>query len=159
MIEVNVAGLMVDPSNNAPVVVLRESGGERVLPIWIGPVEALAIQSGLENAAPPRPMTHDLLCEVIKKMGGLVTRVEVSDLQDSTFFAIVHIDRGGEQIMLDSRPSDAIAAAVRFSARIFVAEQVFEKAHHSEDGSSGDKDKWGELLANLGPEAFGKYKM
>jgi bifunctional DNase/RNase len=160
MIEVNVAGLMVDPSNNAPVVILREVGGGRALPIWIGPVEALAIQSGLESAVSQRPMTHDLLCDVIRRMGGAVEKVEVNDLRDNTFFALVHIDRGGERIAIDSRPSDAIAAAVRFQARIFVDDGVFEKAQvPSPKDDGGGKDKWDELLAGLGPEAFGKYKM
>ena len=160
MIEVNVLGLMLDPSNSAPVVVLKEVDGEKVLPIWIGPVEAFAIQNGLEHSTPPRPMTHDLLCDMIKKMGGTVMKIEVTDLKDNTFYALIHVDRDGEQITIDSRPSDAIAVSVRCSARIFVDESVFDKVRRpgGKDGEEGD-DKWEKLLADLSPEAFGKYKM
>ncbi|MBI5529479.1 MAG: bifunctional nuclease family protein [Deltaproteobacteria bacterium] len=160
MIEVNVLGLMVDPSNNSPVVVLKEVNGEKILPIWIGPVEAFAIQNGLEHSTPPRPMTHDLLHNVIGRMGGAVQKIEVNDLKDNTFYALIHVDRDGEKIVIDSRPSDAIALSVRCSARIFVDESVFEKLTKPE-GKEGEEggDKWEKLLANLSPEAFGKYKM
>jgi len=158
MVEVNVAGLMLD-SSNMPVVLLREKNGERVLPIWIGPMEAMAIQTGLENSTPARPMSHDLICSVIRGMGGVVSSIEVNDLKDDTFFALVHIDRGGENIVIDSRPSDAIAISVRFNSKIFVAVEVFDKMHSPDSGSKAEKDKWAELLENLGPEAFGKYKM
>lgn len=160
MIEVNVLGLMLDPSNQAPVVVLKSVEGEKVLPIWIGPVEAFAIQNGLEHSAPPRPMTHDLTCDVIKRLGGKVTRVEVTDLKDSTFYALIHIDRDGEMLVIDARPSDAIAISVRCDARIFVDESVFDKVRKPDgkDGEEGE-DKWGKLLADLTPDAFGKYKM
>ena len=160
MIEVNVLGLMLDPSNSAPVVVLKQVDGEKVLPIWIGPVEAFAIQNGLEHSTPPRPMTHDLLCDMIKRMGGSVVKIEVNDLKDSTFFALIHIDRDGEQIVIDSRPSDAIAVSVRCNARIFVDEAVFDKVKKpdAKEGEEGE-DKWEKLLTDLSPDAFGKYKM
>ncbi|MFA6033359.1 MAG: bifunctional nuclease family protein [Myxococcota bacterium] len=159
MIELNVIGLMIDPSSNAPVVVLRESAGERVMPIWIGQMEALSIQSALENETPPRPMTHDLMTNMIRRLGATMTSVEISDLKDSTFFALLRLDRGGEQIAMDSRPSDAIALAVRFGARIYTYEEVLSQVKLPESAGGGDKDKWSEVLGSLGPESFGKYKM
>jgi bifunctional DNase/RNase len=157
MKEVNVLGIMMDPTNGTPVVVLREGEGGRMLPIWIGPMEALAIQSGLENQTPPRPMTHDLLCEAVRRLGATVMSVEITDIKENTFYARVQMDRGGEKIWIDSRPSDAIAMAVRFGARIYADESVFEKAR--KPGSKDEADKWTEVLENLDPQAFGKYKV
>ena len=157
MREVNVLGIMMDPSNGTPVVVLKECDGGRVLPIWIGPMEALAIQGGLENQTPPRPMTHDLMFETIRRLGAMVPTVEITDIKESTFYARILMDRGGEKIWVDSRPSDAIALAVRFGSRIYAGEEVLEKT--KTPGTSEEADRWTEVLENLDAQAFGKYKV
>ena len=184
-----VAGLAVDPGSKAPMVVLKEEGGDRAFPIWIGLMEASAIAAKLEETKVPRPMTHDLLAALIDSLGGRVDRIVVSELRGNTFYALLHIDRGGEELVVDARPSDAIALALRTDAPIFVEQQVLDNAHQirirktpEEDsaegqpsGEAGDEveaatsprpldpntppEKWTEILENLDPEAFGKYKM
>lgn len=124
-----VAGLAVDPVSKVPIVVLKELEGERAFPIWIGPSEASAIATRLEGIELPRPLTHDLLAGVVGQLGGDVVEIEVTALKGSTFFAVIRIDRGDEQLELDSRPSDAIALALRTGALIYAHESVLEQAH------------------------------
>ncbi|MHB8829753.1 MAG: bifunctional nuclease family protein [Syntrophales bacterium] len=164
-IEMKVSGLAIDPITNTPIVILKDIEGRRAVPIWIGIFEASAIATEMENIKFPRPMTHDLLNEIIKLMKGEVVRVEISDLRNNTFFANIHLLLEGKTIVVDARPSDAIAIALRAGASIFIEEKVIEKsrnvdfgAKHSDIGSL-DKEKLEEFLENLSPEDFGKYKM
>src|SRR5215212_8955172 len=112
LIEMSIKGLMVDPISNMPIVILRDLDNQRVLPIWVGPVEANAIALQIENVSPPRPMTHDLLKNVLAELGATLTRVIIADLRENTFYAYLELDRGGETILIDSRPSDAIALSL-----------------------------------------------
>ena len=122
LIEMTIKGLMVDPITNMPIVILKDKVGERVLPIWVGIFEANAIALQMENIATPRPMTHDLLRNVITDLEGSVDRVVVSDLKDNTFYAIIHLTVRGERVVIDARPSDAIALALRTRSPILVEE-------------------------------------
>ena len=122
LIEMTIKGLMVDPITNMPIVILKDKDGERVLPIWVGIFEANAIALQIENVATPRPMTHDLLRNIITDLDGQVDRVVVSDLKDNTFYAIIHLTVRGERVAIDARPSDAIALALRTRAPILVEE-------------------------------------
>src|SRR5689334_23421351 len=123
-IEMTIKGLMVDPITNMPIVILRDKEGQRVLPIWVGIFEANAIALQIENVPTPRPMTHDLLKNVIGDLKASVQKIVVSDLKDSTFYALIYIDVRGETVAIDARPSDAIALALRARAPIFVEESV-----------------------------------
>ena len=133
LIEMTIKGLMVDPITNMPIVILKDKGGDRVLPIWVGIFEANAIALQMENIATPRPMTHDLLRNVITDLEGSVDRVVVSDLKDNTFYAIIQLTVRGERVVIDARPSDAIAIGLRYGARIFVNEEVFEQQQEYEE--------------------------
>ncbi len=180
-IEMFVAGLVLDPSSNAPIVVLKDETGDICLPIWIGLAEATAIASALKNVDLARPMTHDLLKNTIDDFGGRVTKVIISELRDNTFIANIEIVVGETVRLLDARPSDAIALAVRTSAQITVVETVLEQAQVTlvpvdpdeseefelkpEDQESDaqnfaniDKEKWEQILAEMDPDDF-KYKM
>jgi len=127
-VEMTVAGLTIDPANNTPIVVLRERDGERMVPIWIGVVEASAIAFELENVKLTRPMTHDLLRNTVEQLGGHVERVVVSELRDNTYFALLAIRQGERTLEIDARPSDAIALALRAKAPILCDEQVIVMA-------------------------------
>jgi bifunctional DNase/RNase len=124
LIEMTIKGLMVDPITNMPIVILKDKQGERVLPIWVGIFEANAIALQIENVATPRPMTHDLLRNVITDLDGRVERIVVSDLKDNTFYAVIHLLVRGDRVAIDARPSDAIALALRTRAPILVEESV-----------------------------------
>lgn len=219
-----VAGLTVDPVNNTPIVILREKGGARVLPIWIGVIEASAIAFELEKVQLNRPMTHDLMKMAVEALGATVSEVRVVDLKENTYYAVVLLERDGKQIELDARPSDAMAIALRSKARVYCSEDVLALAQErqllrqqenpqgqseeqgsgasnteaappaspdspaavqqsansdtdsadsegsdsdaSERGESGPKPlmdagkrSWKDILENLDPEDFGKYKM
>ena len=130
--EVKIRSLLVDPTTNSPIVLLKELDGEMILPIWVGPFEANSIASEIEKMAPQRPMTHDLLRNVIVHMGGEVKRVIVTELKESTFYAVIEISRNGEVVLLDSRPSDAIALALRVDCPIFIRDEVFELSRKGE---------------------------
>jgi hypothetical protein len=159
-IEMTIKGLMVDPVTNMPIVVLRDVKGERILPIWVGIFEANAIALQIENVTTPRPMTHDLLRNVIHDLKGTVERIVVSDLKDNTFYAIIYLRVGGEIVAVDSRPSDAIALALRARAPIFVEESVIESARSVEaTPEKGDAERLQKWLESLDPEDLGKYKM
>jgi len=123
--EVKVRGLLVDPTTNTPIVLLKDVESEAMLPIWVGPFEANSIATEIEKVAPQRPMTHDLLRAVITQMGGRVRRVIVTELRDNTFFALIEIEIAGELVLIDARPSDAIALALRVDCQIFVRDEVF----------------------------------
>ena len=160
LIEMTIKGLMVDPITNMPIVVLKDKDGERVLPIWVGVFEANAIALQIENVATPRPMTHDLLRNVIVDLEGAVDRVVVSELQESTFFAIIHLTVKGEHLVVDARPSDAIALALRTRAPILVDETVIDNAKTVDFASeSVDSERLQQWLESLDPDEMGKYKM
>jgi bifunctional DNase/RNase len=160
LIEMTIKGLMVDPITNMPIVILKDKDGERVLPIWVGIFEANAIALQIENIATPRPMTHDLLRNIITDLDGQVDRVVVSDLKDNTFFAIIHLTVKGEAVVVDARPSDAIALALRTRAPILVDEAVIDNAKTVDFTSErADSDRLQKWLESLDPDDMGKYKM
>ena len=154
-----IKGLMVDPVTNMPIILLRDSEGQKVLPIWVGIYEANAIALQIENVSTPRPMTHDLLKNVITDLKASVKKIVVSDLKDNTFFALIYLEVGGETVAIDSRPSDAIALALRARAPIFVEESVIDNAKPFEGGEKPDTDRLQKWLENLDPDDLGKYKM
>ena len=156
--EMNVVGMVIDPATQSPIVVLRDREGN-TLPIWIGMLEANAIVVALEKLALPRPLTHDLFKNLLDQTGGRLLRAEVTDLREGTYYAALHLEFGGKAYVVDSRPSDAIAIALRTSAPIVVRDEVIEKAQKAQDAESGGKDKWTELLEKMDPEEFSKYKM
>jgi bifunctional DNase/RNase len=160
LIEMTIKGLMVDPITNMPIVILKDKDGERVLPIWVGIFEANAIALQIENIATPRPMTHDLLRNIITDLDGQVDRVVVSDLKDNTFFAIIYLTVKGEAVVVDARPSDAIALALRTRAPILVDETVIDNAKTVDFTSErADSDRLQKWLESLDPDEMGKYKM
>jgi bifunctional DNase/RNase len=160
LIEMTIKGLMVDPITNTPIVILKDKAGDRVLPIWVGVFEANAIALQIENVSTPRPMTHDLLRNIITDLDGRVDRIVVSDLKDNTFFALIHLTVKGEGIAIDARPSDAIALALRTRAPILVEESVIDNAKTVDFGSERlDNDKVQKWLESLDPAELPKYKM
>jgi bifunctional DNase/RNase len=156
-----VKGLMLDPGSNAPIVILREEGSELFLPIWIGVFEASAIQLSLEGVSAQRPMTHDLLASTFRTMGVQVEKVVIHDLLENTFFATIFARRGDDTWQIDSRPSDALALALRVDAAIFVHERVLRKAHSegSPQGGGSDEEKLRKWFEELDPDDLGKYTM
>jgi bifunctional DNase/RNase len=155
-----IKGLMVDPITNTPIIILRDKDGDRVLPIWVGLPEANAIALQIENVSTPRPMTHDLLRNVIQDLKASVHKIVVCDLQENTFYALIYLLRGGETIAVDARPSDAIALALRSRAPIFVEDSVIEHAKTVDFSSEkADADRLQKWLESLDPEELGKYKM
>jgi uncharacterized protein len=159
-IEMTIKGLMVDPITNTPIVILRDKEGDRVLPIWVGIFEANAIALQIENVTTPRPMTHDLLRNVIQDLRASVERIVVSDVQDNTYYAMIYLASNGETLAIDARPSDAIALALRTRAPIFVEERVVEHARTVDfSGEKPDSERLQKWLENLDPDDLGKYKM
>jgi bifunctional DNase/RNase len=159
-IEMTIKGLMVDPVTNMPIILLRDADGHKVLPIWVGIYEANAIALQIENVSTPRPMTHDLLKNVITDLKATVRKIVVSDLKDNTFFALIYLDVSGETVAIDARPSDAIALALRARAPIFVEESVIDNAKPFDPGGEKpDTDRLQKWLENLDPDDLGKYKM
>jgi len=156
----SIKGLSVDPITNMPIIVLRETQGERMLPIWVGVFEANAIALQMESVETPRPMTHDLLKSVIEELGGRLERIVVSELKDNTFYATLRLRSQQGALIVDARPSDAIALALRSGARIFVEEAVIQNARSLDEPSpeTGLRrvQKW---LEGLSDEELGKYKM
>jgi bifunctional DNase/RNase len=160
LIEMSIKGLMVDPMAGTPIVILKDKQGERVLPIWVGVPEANAIALQIENVSTPRPMTHDLLRNIITDLEGRVDRVVVSDLRDNTYFAIIHLTVRGERVAVDARPSDAIALALRTRSPILVEESVIENARTADFTTEpSDNERLQKLFESLDPEELGKYKM
>src|SRR2546427_8241777 len=159
-IEMSIKGLMVDPITNMPIVILRDKEGQKVLPIWVGIFEANAIALQIENVATPRPMTHDLLRNVIQDLRATVQKVVVCDLQENTFFALIYLHLNGDTLAIDARPSDAIALALRTRAPIFVEDSVIDNAKSIDFSSEkADADRLHKWLESLDPDDLGKYKM
>jgi uncharacterized protein len=160
-IEMTVKGLMIDPITNMPIIVLRDGDGQRILPIWVGVFEANAIALQIENVQTPRPMTHDLLKNMIDDLDARVERIVVCDLKDNTFYAAIHVATSGAvRHVVDARPSDAIALALRTGSPIFVEDRVIENAR-AVDSTPENMDvsrvqKW---LEGLSDDDLGKYKM
>jgi bifunctional DNase/RNase len=159
-IEMTIKALMVDPVTNMPIIVLRDEAGDRMLPIWVGIFEANAIALQIENVATLRPMTHDLLRNVIQDLEGAVQKVVVSELKENTFFAVIHLSVRGEAVLIDARPSDAIALALRTKAPIYVEEDVIDNAK-ALDGmpERPDSERLQKWLESLDSDDLGKYKM
>jgi bifunctional DNase/RNase len=159
-IEMTVKGLTLDPLTNMPIVILKDMEDKRVLPIWIGLFEANAIALELEKISTPRPMTHDLIKDIITGLNATVTKIVVNDLKNNTFYAVIHLSLDGNNIVVDSRPSDAIALALRIGAPIYVSAEVVNKAKSIDmSKESEETDQLKEWLENLRPEDFGKYQM
>ncbi len=159
-IEMTIKGLMIDPITNMPIVILKDKEGDRVLPIWVGVFEANAIALQIENISTPRPMTHDLLRNILSEIEADVQRIVVCELKENTFYAMIYLDREGQTMAVDARPSDAIALALRTKAPIFVEDDVVESAKGldlSKDKTDSERlQKW---LEGLNPDDLGKYKM
>ena len=159
-----VSGLTMDPVTNSPIVILKEINGEKTLPIWIGLLEATAIASELEGVKFSRPMTHDLLKNMMELINVKVIKIEVCDLKNNTYYALIHFRMGDKEMSIDARPSDALALSLRVNAPIFVAEKVIDQSSQidlkaePEDKSEQGK-KWQDILEKLNPDDFGKYKM
>jgi bifunctional DNase/RNase len=155
-IEVKIRGLMMDPSSGTPIIILKDVNGETMLPIWVGAYEANAIALEIEKITPQRPMTHDLLRNVITEMGASVERVVVTELRDNTFFAmIVMKSRAGETIMIDARPSDAIALALRTDCAMYVNEEVISASRNTVSGAEDDEtstseEEWPDVIGEAG---------
>jgi bifunctional DNase/RNase len=160
LIEMTIKGLLIDPLTNTPIIVLKEREAERLLPIWVGVVEANAIALQIENVAPARPMTHDLIRNLISDMGGTVDRVIVSEVRGDTFYAVIHITSHGDCLKVDARPSDAIALALRTRAPILVEDSVFDSALIAGlDSETASPERLRGWFEGLDPEDMGKYKM
>jgi bifunctional DNase/RNase len=160
LIPVIISAMGLDSSSNNPVIILKEIGGKRTVPIWIGILEASAIASELEGVKYLRPMTHDLLKNIMESMDVKVNKVEVCDLKENTYYALIHMTHNGEKMTIDARPSDALALSLRVRVPIFVSEDVMNRSPHVELGSgTDDKSKqgkhWQEILENLDPDDFG----
>ncbi len=155
--EVKIRGLLVDPTTNSPVVLLKDIASDDVmLPIWVGPYEANSIASEIEKLSSHRPMTHDLLRNIIAQMGGVVNRVTVTDLRESTFYAVIEIVANGQTVLIDARPSDAIALALRVDCPIFVRESVLESSRLDgldkivdEEGDIDEEVEWPEEIDDV----------
>lgn len=155
-----VKALIVDPIANVPVVILRDAEEKNLLPIWVGVFEANAIALQMEGITTPRPMTHDLLRNVIRQIEGDVVRVVINNLEENTFYAQIHIRLAERELTVDSRPSDAIALALRTQAPLFVEESVLEKSRRSDDSEEAQgAERLRRWLEEADPESLGKYKM
>jgi bifunctional DNase/RNase len=162
MIEVKVKGIILDHKANNPVVVLVDVAGEKVLPIWIGVFEAEAISRGLEDVVTLRPMTHDLMKQILDTFRASLVRVVITEIKGNTYYANLHLSVEGENLVVDSRPSDAIALAIRAQAPIFVSETVIESTKGLGTLASNlleEEDELKTLISSMKPEDFGKYKM
>lgn len=153
-----IRGLLMDPTTNSPIVILKDVNSEAMLPIWVGPFEANSIASEIEKVSPPRPMTHDLLKNAIHLFGAEIQRIIVTELRDNTFYAVIELEWHGDKLILDSRPSDAIALALRADCPIFVNEEVVKSSQNSgisetEDLSAFNNDdeevEWPEELGDI----------
>jgi bifunctional DNase/RNase len=159
LVEMWIKGLMIDPVQNVPIVILRDAENQRALPIWVGPVEANAIALQIENVSPARPLTHDLLRNLLQELGATLARVVIADLRGGTFYAYLELQRDGEVLFMDARPSDAIALSMRAKASIFVSTKVLDQAKSVEVSSEqGDREQLQRWLESLDPNDLG-YKM
>lgn len=160
LILMEVKGLMMDPASSVPIVILRSEEHSRILPIWIGIFEANAIALKLEGIEPPRPMTHDLLVNLLGDVNCTIDKVTIHDLVDNTFFAQIFIQIDSKELVVDSRPSDAIAVALRVGVPILVAETVLDKAKSDElSDRAQDKERLKKWLEEVDPDDLGKYTM
>ncbi len=162
--KVNIAGLAMDPASNTPIIILKTEEGDKTLPIWIGLLEATSIASALQNIQFDRPMTHDLFKNLTQLLNVQISRIDICDLKENTFYAEIHFTADERSFTMDARPSDAIALALRFQAPIFVDEQVIEKSRLGKPpgellDDSEEGKKWADYLEQLSPEDFGKYKV
>ena len=162
--EMKVSGLVMDPQTNTPILILKDAHNDASLPIWIGLLEATSIATELEKIQFPRPMTHDLLKNCLDHLKVKVERIEVCDLRNNTYFALIYLRSNDQVSSIDARPSDAIAIALRTDAPIFVKEDVLTKSQKAEGKpqvilDQDNKEKWAEILEQLDPEDFSKYKM
>ena len=166
MILMSVGGLTLDPVTKTPIVVLKDPENKLNLPIWIGLLEATAMATELEGVKMARPMTHDLLRTIIGELGGAVEAVEITDLKENTYFAVIHIRINDGQLALDARPSDAISLALRTKSPIYVSKQVLESSSVLQQAEEGGEtnlsnipaEQWSEILEKMTPDDF-KYKM
>jgi len=163
-ISMYVHAITLDTESNSPILILKEENGERTLPIWIGLLEATAIATEMEKIEFARPMTHDLSVNLLKTMEIKIPRIEISDLRDNTYYALITLKQGDREITVDARPSDAVAIALRAEARIFVNESVLRKTQPAKETviigerTPEEKDKWAKILEEMDPNAF-KYKI
>ncbi|MFN4196393.1 MAG: bifunctional nuclease family protein [Caldimicrobium sp.] len=169
-VKVFVHGIAIDPVSNSPVMLLKEVNGSRILPIWIGILEATSIASKLENIHFPRPLTHDLMKNILDFLGIRIPKIEIVDLRDNTYYAVITLDMQGELVDIDARPSDAVAMALRTGAEIFIAEEVMQKSQTFTESllqktqeeiigtTEEEKEKLKDILQDLDPKHF-KYKM
>jgi bifunctional DNase/RNase len=159
-VEMKIRGLMMDPVTNMPIVVLKDIGGSTILPIWVGIYEANAIALEIEKVSTPRPMTHDLIKTLLLGLGTGIRKVVVSELKDDTFYAVIWLDRDGDLISVDSRPSDALALALRLDCPIYVDESVLKTSQRSNAASDKiNNEEWRRWLESLNDEDLGRYKM
>ena len=158
-VEVRIRGLMMDPVTNMPMIVLKDVAGDGVLPIWVGIFEANAIALEIEKSVTPRPMTHDLLRNTLRAFDAVVTRVVISELKDDTFYAVIWLERAGDVMTLDSRPSDALALAMRADCPIYVSRTVMDNARMNQKGRDVNSDELRRWLEGLGDDDMGRYKM
>jgi bifunctional DNase/RNase len=158
-VEMQIRGLMMDPVTNMPIIVLKDVDSDMVLPIWVGIFEANAIALELEKTATPRPMTHDLLRNITRGLNAQVRKVVVSEMRDDTYYAVIWMDQGGETVTLDSRPSDAIALALRWDCPIYVNRIVLENSKQQAASQSVNADEMRRWLENLNDDEMGRYKM
>jgi len=161
-----ISSVNMDQVTNSPIIILKEVEGDQTLPIWIGLLEAIAIASEIEGVKFSRPMTHDLFKNVMDQVDIKIKKIEICDLRDNTYYALIHLTNRGANLTIDSRPSDAIALALRTQAPIFVSDEVLRKSKQVDavrEGVPADKSeqgkKWQDILEELNPEDFGKYKM
>jgi uncharacterized protein len=161
VLQMVVKGLTLDPLTNMPIVILKDVEGNRALPIWIGANEANAIAMEMERITTPRPMTHDLIRNILEGLKAKVARIVVNDLRDNTFYAVIFLTANGTEVAIDSRPSDAIALALRVKAPIFVAEKVIREAKSidlTEEKPAEDAQSVRDWIENLKPEDFGRIE-
>ena len=159
-VEMTIRGLMLDPVTQMPIVILKGVAGEQVLPIWVGHFEAHAIQMEMEKVSAPRPMTHDLIKNVLTGLETQVHRVVVTELREDTFYAVIWLERGGEVVSVDSRPSDALALALRVDCPIFVDEVVLKNSKIAASANERlSSDELRKYLEGLNDEDMGRYKM
>ena len=158
-VEMKIRGLMMDPMTNMPIVVLKDIGGDSVLPIWVGIYEANAIALEIEKVTTPRPMTHDLIKLLLMGLDAAIKKVVVSDLKDDTFYALIWLEREGKLMSVDSRPSDALALALRHDCPIYVEEKVLQSSRNTNVSEKVNNEELRKWLENLNDEDLGRYKM
>jgi len=162
--KMGIAGIAMDPASKTPIILLKSEEDDQVVPIWIGLLEATSIASAMKNIKFDRPMTHDLFKNFADRLKITVSRIEVSDIKDNTYYAVIHFASPEGSFIMDARPSDAIAIALRYDAPVFVDDKVIAQSQAiGPDMELGDKSeegqKWADYLKNLSPDDFGKYKV